>query len=47
MNISMDIFMDLTDMNTGFLSWIISADISVLSKFHGYEYGYAPNIHEY
>ena len=22
-------------------------NISVLLKFHGYEYGYAPNIHEY
>jgi hypothetical protein len=47
MNISMDISMNITDMNTMFFSWIISMDISVLSKFHGYEYGYAPNIHEY
>jgi len=47
MNISMDIFMNLTDMNTIIFSWIISADVSVLLKFHEYEYGYALNIHEY
>jgi hypothetical protein len=48
MNISsMDISMNITDMNTIFSSWIISMNISVLLKFHGYEYGYAPNIHEY
>ena len=47
MNISMDIFMNLTDMNTIIFSWIISADISVLLEFHEYEYGYALNIHEY
>jgi hypothetical protein len=29
------------NMNIGFLSWIISADISVLLKFNGYGYGYA------
>ena len=40
MNISMDISADLTDMNTGIFSWIISANISVLLKFHEYEYGY-------
>jgi hypothetical protein len=35
------------DMNTMFFSWVISMNIPVLLKFHGYEYGYAPNIHEY
>ena len=44
--ISMDISMasmDFTNMNmnTGFFSWIISADISVLLKIYGYEYEYA------
>ena len=35
--------MDFTNMNmnTGFFSWIISADISVLLKIYGYEYEYA------
>ena len=47
MNISMDISMNITYMSTMFFSWIISMNISVLLKFHGYEYGYAPNIHEY
>jgi hypothetical protein len=32
------------DMNTTIFSWIISADISMLLKFHEYEYGYALNI---
>jgi hypothetical protein len=40
MNISMD-------MNTIIFSWIISADISVLLKFHEYEYRFALNIHGY
>jgi hypothetical protein len=35
---SMD-FMNM-NMNTGFFSWIISADISVLLKIYGYEYEY-------
>ena len=43
MNISMDIFMNLTDMDTIIFSWIIS----VLLEFHEYEYGYALDIHEY
>ena len=30
---TMDIFMNLTDMNTIIFSWIISADISMLLKF--------------
>jgi len=47
MNISMDIFINLTDMNTIIFPWVISADISVLLEFHEYEYGYALNIHEY
>ena len=29
------------DMDTGFFSWIISADISALLKIYGYGYGYA------
>jgi hypothetical protein len=35
--------MDFTNMNmnTGFFSWIISADIFVLLKIYGYEYEYA------
>jgi hypothetical protein len=34
--------MDFTNMNmnTGFFSWIISVDISVLLKIYGYEYEY-------
>jgi len=36
----MDIFMNLTDMNTIIFSWIIS----VLLKFHEYEYEYALDI---
>jgi hypothetical protein len=43
----MNISMNITDMNTMFFSRIISMNISVLLKFHGYEYGYAPNIHGY
>ena len=46
-DISIDIFMNLMDMNTIIFSWIISADISMLLKFYEYEYGYALNIHEY
>jgi hypothetical protein len=34
-------------MNTIIFSWIISADISMLLKFHEYEFGYALNIHGY
>jgi hypothetical protein len=43
----MNISVNITDMNTMFFSWIISMNISVLLKFYGYEYGYAPNIHGY
>jgi hypothetical protein len=43
--ISTDIYMGSMDftnmnMNTGFFSWIISVDISVLLKIYGYEYEY-------
>jgi hypothetical protein len=29
------------NMDTGYFSWIISADISMLLKIYGYEYEYA------